>query len=555
MKPANGIIQILQQEGVEFLSVMPVGNITRAASEEHLRIIMMRNERFAVALADGYSRASNGTKIGVFNIQGGAFPVGAEIAQGAVAQAYEDSSPILGIMSGPTLDQLGQNRFDITAQYRGITKWTGYIPESRRIPEFMRRAFTYLRTGRRGPVILHTASGWMPSPNWSDYNEAEYPYTPVKGWKYPGDPRDVEVAVRAILAAKKPIIYAGQGIFYGDACDELLEFAELVQAPVMASLLAKSVFPENHPLYIGVRDIPVDRFLPPADLVLGLGESLAPGDFKHYFNGSGKIIVQIDIDERDINTRYQVDHAVIGDAQLVLRQMIDEVKKQAGSRGRPDNETLLNEIKGVQDEKREKYQAAMESNEKPINPYRVYGDLMKAIDLQNSIVTHDAGNTRDQLSTIYEALIPRGFIGWGNCSSLGFTLGAAAGAKLAYPERQVFDVTGDAGIMYQIGNYEALVREKIGITVIHLNNSGFAGYGPGFWGTGHNPETSEVTSSTVLSTARMMEGLGMHSERVEEPDEVISAIQRAIKVNRSGKPAFLEMITLQYPIFGRWLRG
>jgi thiamine pyrophosphate-dependent acetolactate synthase large subunit-like protein len=555
MKAANGIIRILQQEGVEFLSVMPVGNMTRAASEESLRIIMMRNERFAVALADGYSRASNGKKIGVFNIQGGAFPVGAEIAQGAVAQAFEDSSPILGIMSGPTLDQLGQNRFDITAQYRGITKWTGYIPESRRIPEFMRRAFTYLRTGRRGPVILHTASGWMPSPNWSDYDEAEYPYTPVKGWTYPGDPRDVEVAVRALLAAKKPSIYAGQGIFYGDACDDLIEFAELVQAPVMASLLAKSVFPENHPLYLGVRDIPVDHFLGGADLVLGVGESLAPGDFKHYFDGSGKVIVQVDIDERDINTRYQVDHAVIGDAKLVLRQMIDEVKRQAGSGGRPENTALVKEIKGVQDEKSEKYRAAMESNEKPINPYRVYGDLMQAIDMQNSTVTHEAGNTRDQLSTIYEALIPRGFIGWGNCSSLGFALGAAAGAKLAYPDREVVDVTGDAGIMYQVGNYEALVRENIGITVVHLNNSGFAGYGPGFWGADHNPETSEVTSSTVLSTARMMEGLGMHSERVEEPDEVIPAIKRAIKVNRSGKPAFLEMITLKYPVFGRWMRG
>lgn len=552
MKAANGIIRILQQEGVEFLSVMPVGNITRAASEEKLRIIMMRNERFAVALADGYSRASNGKKIGVVNIQGGAFPVGAEIAQGAVAQAFEDSSPILGIMAGPSPSQLGQNRFDITRQYSGITKWTGYIPESRRIPEFMRRAFTYLRTGRRGPVILHWAGGMLGQ--WDDYDEGKYPYETVKGWKYPGDPRDVEVAVRALLAAKKPIIYAGQGILYGDACDELVEFAELVQAPVMASLLAKSVFPENHPLYIGVRDIPIDHFLPTADLVFGLGESLAPGDFKHYFDGSGKVIVQVDIDERDINTRYKVDHAVIGDAKLVLRQMIDEVKKQAGSGGRPENEALLNEVKGVQDEKREKYKAAIEANEKPINPYRVYCDLMKAIDMKNSTVTHDAGNTRDQLSTIYEALIPRGFIGWGNCSSLGFTLGAAAGAKLAYPDRQVFDVTGDAGIMYQIGNYEALVREKIGITIIHLNNSGFAGYGPGFWGAGHNPETSEVTSSMVLSTARMMEGLGMHSERVEEPDEVIPAIKRAIKVNRSGKPAFLEVITLKYPIFGRWIR-
>jgi acetolactate synthase-1/2/3 large subunit len=377
---------------------------------------------------------------------------------------------------------------------------------------------------------------------------------PVKGWKYPGDPRDVEVAVRALLAAKKPIIYAGQGIFYGDACDELREFAELVQAPVLQSLLAYSVLSANHPLDIGVRGIPVDNLLGSADLVFGLGESLAPGDFKHHFSGKGKVIVQCDIDERDINTRYIVNHAVIGDAKLVLQQMIAEVRKQAGSQGRQKNEALLNQIRSLKDQKAQKYKDAIESTEKPINPYRVYVELMNTLDRNNSTVTHDAGNTRDQLSTIYQPLINRGFIGWGNCSSLGFTLGAAMGAKLAYPERQVVDVTGDAGIMYQIGNYEAVVREQVAILIIHINNSGFAGYGPGFWGAGHHPPTSAVTSSKTLSTAKMAEGLGMYSERVEEPDEVIPAIKRALKVNESGKPALLEMITLKYPIMGGWVR-
>jgi acetolactate synthase-1/2/3 large subunit len=552
LKADEGVVEILKQEGTEFLSVMPVGNLTRASSARGLRIIMMRTERFTVGLADGYSRASNGKKIGVFNFQGGAHPVGAEIALGAVSQAYEDSTPVLGFMAGPNLKQLGQNRFDISRQYEGITKWTGYIPESSRIPEFMRRAFTYLKTGRRGPVILHWAGDLLG--NWDEFEEEKYSYDSVKGWRYAPDPRDVEVAVRAFLAAKNPVIYVGQGVFYGDACEELLEFAELVQAPVMTSLLAKSAFPENHPLSIGVRGILVDHYLPSADLVLGLGESLAPGDFKHYFDGSNKVIIQADIDERDINTRYRVDHAIIGDAKLVLRQMIEEVKTQASPGNNRENEDLHQEINNLKEEKMEKYRPALESNEKPINPYRVYWDLMQTIDIKNSTVTHDAGNTRDQLSTFFEAIVPRGFIGWGNCSSLGFALGAAAGAKLAYPQRQVFNITGDAGVMYQIGNYESLLREEIGITTIHLNNSGFAGYGKGFWGPGHNPETSEVTPSTILSTSRMIEGLGIHSVRVEEPDEVALAIKKAISVNASGKPAFIEIITSKYPVYGRWIR-
>jgi len=308
-------------------------------------------------------------------------------------------------------------------------------------------------------------------------------------------------------------------------------------------------------LSIGVRDIPVDHYLGGADLVFGIGGSLSPGGFKHYFSGSGKTIVQADIDERDINLRYKVDHAIIGDAKLVLQQLIAEVKKQTGSEGRRKNEALLNEIKDLKDKKMEKYRKAMESNEKPINPYRVYWDLMHTIDRNNSSISHDAGNTRDQLSTIYEAIIPRGFIGWGNASHLGFGMAAAAGAKFAYPDRECLHVTGDAGIMYQIGNFEALVRENIGITTIHINNSAFGGYGPGFWGPGHNPETSAVTPSSVLSTARAAEGLGEYSERVEDPDEVVPTIKRALKVNRSGKPALIEVICSQYPIYGGWLRG
>lgn len=550
MNPEEGIIKVLKREGTEFLSVMPVGNITREASRQKLRLIMMRTERFAVGLADGYSRASNGKKIGVFNIQGGAFPVGPEIAQGAVAQAFEDSSPILGIMTGPTLAQLGQNRFDITRQYSGITKWTAYIPESRRIPEFMRRAFTYLRTGRRGPVVLHCSGGT--EGNWDDYDEAMYPYETVKGWRCMGDTRDVEVATRALLAASRPVLYAGQGVFYAEAWDELLEFAELAQVPVVTTLLAKSVFPEDHPLSAGVSGLPAEHYLGGADLVFGIGESISPGDFKHYFNGSGKIVIQADIDERDVNTRYNVDHAIIGDAKLVLRQLIEEVKRHGAPRR---NDKLADEIRGLKAKKTEKYRQAVESDEKPINPYRVYWDLMNTIDRKRSVLSHDAGSTRDQLRTIYEATIPRGFIGWGNASSLGFGLSAAAGAKLAYPERICIHVTGDAGLMYQVGNFESLVRESIAITTIHINNSGFAGYGPGFWGQGHNPETSAVTPSTTLNTSRMVEALGEHAERVEDPDEIVPAIRRAVNVNLSGKPAFLEFICSQYPVYDEWLHA
>ena len=222
--------------------------------------------------------------------------------------------------------------------------------------------------------------------------------------------------------------------------------------------------------------------------------------------------------------------------------------------GAPRRPGIVEEIEEAKKAKEGKYRPLMDSDEVPINPYRVYGEMMEVLDRGNSFVTHESGNTRDQLSTVYEAIIPHGFMGWGNVSTLGFGLGAAMGAKLAFPERQVVSVAGDAGFGYQVGNYEALVRNSMGITTVHINNSGFGGYGPGFWGPGHSPYVSEVTPSDVVNTAKIVEGFGIHSERVEDPDEVAPALKRALKENEAGRPAFIEVICCKYPVYGQWLR-
>ena len=545
MKAANGLVRILKTEGVTWVSTFPVSGINNACGEEGIQNLMMRTERFAVAVADGYSRVSNGKQIGVCSVQGGMNAAGLQAAYGAMAQAFEDSSPILCIASGIGASSTGASHYNIPRSFEGVTKWVGCINQARRVPEFMRRAFSYLRTGRPGPVLI------LLPPDLDEYDESEYPYKTVKGWKHPGDPRDVEVAVKALLSTKNPLIYAGQGVFYADACDELLKFADLVQAPVLTTLKGKSVFPENHPLSIGVRGGPAEHYLQCSDLVFAIGTSLTPGRFSHRVP-SGKVIIQSTIDELDINRCYTVDHAIIGDAKLVLNQLIAEVQRQTSPRGLGKNKRVQREIENLKRKFIEKYMPQLTSDDKPINPYKVYWDLMHTIDRENSSVTHDSGNTRDQTSTIYEAIIPHGYIGWGNVSTLGFGLGAAMGAKLAHPERTVVNITGDAGVGYQLGNYEALVKNEIAITTIHINNSAFAGYGPGFWGPGHDPYTSKVTPSTVLNMAKAVEAIGEYSERVEEPDEINPALKRAFKTNRSGRPAFLEVICGQYPVYGRW---
>ena len=543
---ANGLVRILKKEGVGWVSTFPTHVFGNACGEEGVKNFMVRDERYAVAVADGFSRVSDGKAFGVCSVMGGGNAAGTQMAYGALAQAYEDSVPLLCLTDGVSPSVYGRERFNIEDAFQSVTKWRGYINKAERVPEYMRRAFTQLKTGRPSPVLLSLPRGL------GQYDEEVYTYTPVQGWRSQGDPGDVEKAVKALRAARSPLLWVGQGVFSSDACRELQVFAELAQLPVLTTLKAKSAFPEDHPLSLGVRGEPAERFLRKADLVIAVGVGFTPSHFMHAIpDAAGKKIIQCTVEESDVNCDYAVDRVVLGDAKLVLRQLAAELERQGAPKR---NEALVKEIEGSWRVLREKYGPWMESSEKPVNPYRVYAELMNVLDMENSFVTHESGNTRDQLSTVYKAKVPHGFLGWGNVSTLGYGLGAALGAKLAMPGRQVISVTGDAGVGYQMGNWETMVRHKMGITTIHINNDGFGGYGPGFWGPGHSPYTYKVTSHKVQSSAKGAEALGIQAERVEDPDEVAPALKRALKANTGDKPAFIEVICSKHPVYAGWIR-
>jgi thiamine pyrophosphate-dependent acetolactate synthase large subunit-like protein len=547
VKAANGLVRCLKAEGVPWVACYPTNHVNNALGEEGLPIMMMGEERFAVAIADAFSRVTNGKRIGVCTIMSNLNAAGIQMAFGAIGQAWEDSSPVLVITEGVSPGATRHTHFDIASALRPVTKWVGEIDKPELVPDYVRRAYTHLRSGRPGPVLLI-----LPR-NLGEYDEDEHPYRPVKGWRSGPDPDDVKAAVKALLAAKKPLLYVGEGTLYADAAAELLQFAELAQVPVLTTLKAKSVFPENHPLSVGARGAAADHFLHACDVLFAIGSSLFPNRFSHAIpEPSKKTIVQCNVDLLDINRSYETHHAVIGDAKLTLQALIAEVSAQTGG-GVKKNQALLDEIKAGREAVRAKFGPWMESNEQPINPYRVFGDLMKVLDPKSSFVTADSGNTRDQTSTVYEAQIPRGYLGWGNVSTLGFSLAAAVGAKLAYPERQVVNVTGDAGVCYMMGNFEAVARYKLGITTVHINNGGYSGYGPGFWGPGHDPYTWKVSDHSEASMSAMARALGYYGEAVAEPSEIIPALKRALDENARSRPAYLEFICSQHPVHGGWV--
>jgi acetolactate synthase-1/2/3 large subunit len=547
IKAANGFARILKAEGVPWVSCYPTNHVNNALGEEGVPILMMGEERFAVAVADGFSRVTCGKQIGVCTVMANLNAAGIQMAYGAIGQAWEDSSPLLVIAEGVGQGASRHTHYDMAEAFKSVTKWVGKVDRADLVPDYLRRAFTHLRSGRPGPVLLIVPR------DLGEYEEDEHPYAPVKGWRSGPDPDDVKAAVKTLLAARDPLLYVGEGVYYADATSELLQFAELAQVPVLTTLKAKGVFPESHPLSVGVRGSLAEHFLRKCDVLFSIGSSLFPNRFSHAIpDADKKTIVQCTVDLLDINRSYETRHAVIGDAKLTLKALVDELSGRAGgARKKPE---LVEEIRAGKQAFMAKFRPLMESNETPINPYRVLGDLMKVLDPKNSFVTADSGNTRDQTSTVYEAQIPRGHLGWGNVSTLGFSLAGTVAAKLAYPDRQCVLVTGDAGVCYMMGNFEAVARYKIGITALHINNGGYSGYGPGFWGAGHDPFTWKVSDHSSACMASMARAVGFHGEDVTQPSEVVPALKRAFDENAKGRPAFLEFIASHHPVHGGWVR-
>lgn len=532
MKASEAITKILKLEGVKFVSCFPPNALINVSAEAGIRTILTRQERVAVNIADGYTRVS--LQPGVALVAGG---VGIENAFSGLSQAFADLVPMLLFADQSPRRRLGSRPiqdFDALFTLHKVTKWVERINFADRVPELMRRTFTYLRCGRPSPVVLELPTDVANE----ELDDGFFDYRQVRGWRSAGDPHDIKVAVRALLAAKNPLICAGEGVFYADAWDELRQFIELVQAPVMTTLKAKSVFPEDHPLSVGnggrTGGKPAAHFLRKADLIFSIGASLTRG-FSNIIIGApipkGKIIIQSTVDEFDINKDYMADHVIIGDAKLVLRQLIEEARKQGASGS--DREDLMEEIRSVKEDWLSEWMPKLTSDEVAINPYRVVWDLMHAVDRKNTIVTHDAGCPRDQLAPFFEAITPRGYLGWGHHSTLGYSLGGAMGAKLAQPQKMVVNVMGD-GAFGMVGmDFETAVRENIPILTIVLNNSGMGTYF----------KTTPTTSTLSGNYAKVAEALGAHSERIEDPDEITPAIKRASRYSESGRASLLEIVT------------
>jgi len=534
------IADILRREGIDTLFCFPTTPIIEAAVAAGLRPVICRQERVGADMASGFARVANGRPPAVFAMQYGP---GAENAFPGIASAYSDSAPVL-------LLPLGHNRdtaqvfptFRSSRSYASVTRLVEEIVLPDEVGNVMRRAFNALKNGRQGPVMVETPADVVKQ----ELASAPH-YQVVPRVRSAGDPEDVERAAAMLAGARTPLILAGQGVLYAEACDELLELAELLQAAVMSTNDGKSAFPEDHALALGTGGIVYTghgkQLLAEADVIFGIGTSLTPHRITSPALPAGAKVIHATTDARDLSKNYSTEIGILGDARLVLGALVDCVRERL--RDAPRDDAMARRIASVREPWLAQWRSKLESDEVPITPYRVIHEFMRVVDPAQAIVTHDSGSPRDQILPFYRATVPRSYLGWGKSHQLGTGLGLTIGAKVAAPEKFCVNFMGDAAFGMTGLDFETAVRCGIPICTIVLNNSTMAIEIPHMQ-LSHARHNARDLGGNYAAIARE---LGGWSERVEEPGAIAGAILRAQQATRDGKACLLEFVTSEETAF------
>ena len=540
MNVAPAAAQILKREGTEYLLAYPLNPLTESCAAAGIRPIIVRQERVGLHMADAISRLSSGDKVGVFCQQAGP---GVENSFGGVAQAWSEGVPLIVMPGGSSRAEAWvRPGFNAALNFQHVTKACEQITTPAAIVGALRRAFTLARNGRPGPVLIEVPGDmWMQEvPGFPDKMD----YKPVRRILSAPDPADVDRAAAALLGAKRPLIYAGQGVHYARAWDELRQVAELLEAPVTTSLEGKSAFPEAHPLSLGsggvAMPLSVHQHVQDADVVFGAGASFTATGFGIRFPTANKVFIHNTIDPGDINKNIPTDHPLVGDSKLTLAMLAEALKHRLhGGKPRGLQKEVVARIKEQKDKWFAQWMPLLTSEDKPLSPYRVIWDLMQVADVPNTIITHDAGSPRDELSPFWRPVTPHSYIGWGKSTQLGYGLGLAMGAKLANPEKLCINMWGDAAIGMTGMDFETAVRCGIPILSILFNNYSMAMEFK-LMATSKEKFHSTDISGNYAEWARALGGYG---ERITDPGEVVNALTQGINATREGRPALLEFIT------------
>lgn len=539
MNGTEFIAKILKAEGINSVTCYPSNPLIEAVAKEGIRPISFRNERGAVMAADGFSRTSQRKKFGVAIVQSQA---GAENAMGGIAQAYADNIPILLMPGGISLSQLGvKPNFSALQNYQGWVKQVETVLSPNEVGNVMRRSFNALRNGPPGPVVVEMTS---------DVCSLEIPkdsenYCSPRSAKVIPSQNDIRDAVKFLMKAKKPLIWAGGGVLMSGASKELKKLVEFTGIPVFTTMQGKSAFDERHPLSLGAgcgtTTLAAHNWLKNSDVVLVLGSSLTRTPYGQVLS-SEKTLLHNTIDHEDLNKDVSAMVGLVGDTKLTLLALMEEFKTEGFKKDNGEVTQIKKEINVLKKKWMQDWNPILHSGEIPLNYYRIINEIYKNIDPENSIVTHDAGAPRDCMVPFYNATLPNSYIGWGKTTHLGFGIPLMVGAKIAHPDKFCLNLMGDGAFGMSGLDLETSVRAELPITTVLLNNGAMSTYeGTSLIG----PVSKKEYGVSFLKGdyAKIAKGLGAEGIRVEKPNELEMALKNAQQLNKDGKTVLIDVIS------------
>ena len=527
---AEMVVQSLIEEGVEQIFGYPGGSVLDIydalhAKTDEIKHVLVRHEQAATHMADGYTRSTG--KPGVVLVCSGP---GATNTVTGIATAYMDSIPMIVISGNVPNNLIGNDAFqecDIVGVSRPIVKHSFLVKKAEDIPEVLKKAFYISTTGRPGPVVIDLPKDVLNPQIKLPY---EYPET-IKMRSYnptvTGHKGKIKKALKALLEAKKPVLYVGGGAVISEADQQLIKLAEALNLPVVSTLMGLGAFPGTHKNSLGMLGMhglyEANMAMHNADLIFGVGvrfDDRTTNNLDKYCPNAK--IMHIDIDPSSISKNVKVDLPIVGSAEKVLESMVNLLIEQGGTNDAEALESWWSEIKQWQDRNCLAYEKSSEC----IKPQQVIEALHKVTN-GDAYVASDVGQHQMFAALYYPFNKPRRWINSGGLGTMGFGLPAGMGVKFAKPDEEVVVVTGDGSIQMNIQELSTALQYNIPVKIINLNNR-FLGMVKQWQDIVYQGRHSNSYMDSVPDFAAIAEAYGHVGMRISSPDELESGLEKAL---------------------------
>jgi len=545
MNAWEAMVNMLKAEGIEYIfGIGDSGLQLYAEKIEGIRNVNLRYEGSAPFMAMAYARLSG--KPGVCTASIG--PGTANLLPG-VLEAYSGCSPVVIINAAGSQKTHGMGEFqesDQIAMMKPITKWSARIPYVERIPWFVRRAFSIAINGQPGPVFLELPYDVSGKTRWELHDIGNPHYVPARKIRTGGDPESINEAVKLLSKAERPVAVSGNGTVLAEAAEEFKQFIELLGLPFLTTPGGRGILPETHPLALGVcgyyRTKMGKSVYNDADLLISIGtrnESFQTHAWKDFPEGAR--FIQVDIAAEEIGKNWMPDVGIVGDAKLVLRQIIDALKGVSAADKDFREMPRVKEVLKAKEEFRKEVEAECMVDETPIPAKRAVYELSRIFG-RNTVLVSENGS-QDCWSycwPYYEVQDGSECVPVAEQTCMGMGVVGAIAAKLTRPEKNVVCVTGDGAFQMYMKELPTAAQYKAGCTWLVLNNSALG------WVKHHQMTAAGWNTSTFKvqpDFVKWAEACQCLGRRVEKASEIKPALEEALKANEQGIPAVLDLAT------------